>query len=223
MCIFIGGGMVNNSNSQCSTNYRCITCPNVPSLVNSWNTFNPILGGVDVVSYFTINSITPQTIYTNYEPLMGNSIFQSIYLGYTYYFNNQENLNLFNANPSNYIPQWGGYCAKGIALEYCLSNEKFTQLQKIIPNISNGYSWNSNCLGPTSSRDCWIIINGKLFLFYRNKARNIFMSNVIQNYNIGTYRWNNFIQIWKNNNVNPSIIMSTMSFPYQSGVNTTIY
>ena len=219
------GTVINNvnSNSECLNICKCNTCPNIPLLVNSWNPFNPILGGVDVVSYFTINTNTPQTIYTNYQPLMGTDAFQSTYMGYTYYFNNQDNLNLFNANPSKYIPQFGGYCAKSIALEYFLPNETFKQLQKKIPNLANGYPWNSNCLGATSSRNCWMIINGKLFLFYRNESRNFFMSNLVQNYNIASYRWNTFIQIWKKNNVDPAIIMSTASFPTQSGVKSSIY
>ena len=60
-------------------------------------------------------------------------------------------------------------------------------------------------------------------MFYSNKARNLFMSNLIQNYNLGQFRWNSFIKIWKQNNVNPSVIMSTYSFPTQSLIKSTIY
>ena len=218
-CINLGSTIFNGPICPLS----CNTIPNVPLLLNSWNPFNPILSGVDVVSYFQINAITPQTVYTNYQPLMGDSAFQTIYMGYTYYFSSQINLDLFLENPNNYVPQFGGWCAKGVALEYCLSQQQTNILKNKIPNIGNNYPWTSNCLGPTPSRDCWIIINNKLFMFYRNEARNIFISNLNQNYNLGQFRWNNFIKIWKQNNVNPSIIMSTYSFPTQSLIKKTIY
>jgi YHS domain-containing protein len=210
------------SQNVCSS-LKCSSCPTVPLLRNSWNPFNPILGGVDVVSYFKINEITPQTIYTNYQPLMGSEKFQVTYEGYTYFFYNDENLQLFVTNPNNYIPQFGGYCSFGITYEYCLSNSEFQKLKKSIPNLSNGYAWNANCLGPTSSRDCWIIIHGKLFLFYVNSVRSDFVSYIKQSYEMGSLRWNYFKKIWNKNNVELPVIRSTYSFPNQSNIKKTIY
>ena len=213
-----------SNNTSNNTTYPCCnSCPKVPLLRNSWNTFNPILGGVDVVSYFQINAITPQTVNTNYQPLMGDKRFQTTYRGYTYYFSDCINLQIFNKNPNKYIPQFGGYCSFGMAYEFCLPDKVYNILSKLLPNLSNGYVWSSRCLGPTASRDCWLIINDKLFLFYLNGARSSFVSNLKQSYLIAKLRWNAFKKIFKTKNVNPHVIRSTSSFPNQAdAVNQTL-
>lgn len=209
---------INNPTYPC-----CNSCPKVPLLRNSWNTFNPVLGGVDVVSYFQINEVTPQTVYTNYQPLMGNENFQTTYNGYTYYFSDEKNLKLFIKKPNKYLPQFGGYCAFGISHEFCLPDKVYKLLSKAIPNLSNGFVWNSKCLGPTSSRDCWLIINDKLYLFYLNGARSDFVNYFNQSYKIASLRWNTFKKIWKEKNVNPPVIYSTFSFQNQAdAVNQTL-
>ena len=58
------------------------------------------LQGYDPVAYFTQN-----------RPVQGNPQFQSTYNGVKYLFVSQEDKNTFDANPSKYEPQFGGYCA----------------------------------------------------------------------------------------------------------------
>lgn len=58
--------------------------------------------GYDPVAYFTEN-----------KPLKGTPQFQSNYNGATYYFASAEHKKLFDASPSKYEPQFGGYCAYG--------------------------------------------------------------------------------------------------------------
>ncbi|HSS99742.1 MAG TPA: YHS domain-containing (seleno)protein, partial [Terriglobales bacterium] len=58
------------------------------------------LKGYDPVAYFTEN-----------KPVMGNSQFVSTYNGARYQFASAANKSAFDANPSKYEPQFGGFCA----------------------------------------------------------------------------------------------------------------
>ena len=60
--------------------------------------------GYDVVSYF------------NGKPLEGKKEFSTTYDGAKFRFYNQENLERFMRNPSNYLPKYGGYCAYAVAV-----------------------------------------------------------------------------------------------------------
>ncbi len=57
------------------------------------------LDGWDPVSYF-------QT-----EPREGSSQFSYTYKGVVYYFASSKNKDAFKANPSKYLPEYGGWCA----------------------------------------------------------------------------------------------------------------
>ena len=65
--------------------------------------------GYDAVSYFTKGS-----------PTKGTNKFTSAYNGAIYQFSSASNRDLFKSNPSKYAPQYGGFCAMGVAL-----NKKF--------------------------------------------------------------------------------------------------
>ena len=65
--------------------------------------------GYDTVSYFT-----------ELSPVKGSNKFTSAYNGAIYQFSTAENRDLFKADPSKYAPQYGGYCAMGVAM-----NQKF--------------------------------------------------------------------------------------------------
>ena len=60
---------------------------------------NVAVGGYDAVSFF------------QGEGVRGSREFSSTYLGAEFRFSSAENLALFEANPSAYAPQYGGYCA----------------------------------------------------------------------------------------------------------------
>lgn len=64
-----------------------------------------ILKGYDSVAYFTKGM-----------PVEGDKRFAVQHDGATYYFASAENMKAFQANPSQYAPQYGGYCAMGAAL-----------------------------------------------------------------------------------------------------------
>jgi YHS domain-containing protein len=65
--------------------------------------------GYDSVSYFTKGA-----------PTKGSNEFTSAYNGAIYQFSTANNRDLFKSDPSKYAPQYGGYCAMGVAL-----NQKF--------------------------------------------------------------------------------------------------
>ena len=88
--------------------------------------------GYDTVAYFTES-----------KPVKGSDQFTTEWEGATWKFSSQENLDLFTADPDKYAPQYGGYCAYGVAQD---------SLVKIEP-------------------DLWTIVDGKLYLNY-NKNLN---------------------------------------------------
>ena len=83
--------------------------------------------GYDTVAYFTEG-----------KPLEGSEDFTSEWQGATWRFASQEHLDLFEADPEKYAPQYGGYCAYGVAQD---------GLVKIEPEL-------------------WTIVDGKLYLNY---------------------------------------------------------
>ncbi len=83
--------------------------------------------GYDLVEYFNNQAVPGVNKYTyNYK-------------GVNFRFSKLENLDKFRANPENYIPQYGGWCAYGMA--------------------TNGKRYGIN---PTA----YEVRDGKLFLFY---------------------------------------------------------
>ncbi|MAK92236.1 MAG: hypothetical protein CMI08_12495 [Oceanospirillaceae bacterium] len=61
--------------------------------------------GYDPVAYFTMN-----------KPIEGKAKYTATYDGAIYRFASAENRDLFKANTAKYAPQYGGYCAMGVAL-----------------------------------------------------------------------------------------------------------
>jgi YHS domain-containing protein len=60
--------------------------------------------GYDPVAYFTMN-----------KPVKGSPSFMAKHDGATYWFANTEDQQAFVAQPAKYVPQYGGYCAYGVA------------------------------------------------------------------------------------------------------------
>ena len=64
---------------------------------------HPALGGYCPVAYFKAD-----------HPLMGSAEFASVYEGKTYYLVNEGAKEMFEKNPSKYLPEYDGYCAYGM-------------------------------------------------------------------------------------------------------------
>lgn len=83
------------------------------------------LRGYDAVAYFRTG-----------KPTVGDARFTATFEGVRYHFASAENLRLFKGRPSAYAPQFGGFCAMGVALDKKLDGD---------PNV-------------------WKIVDGKLYL-----------------------------------------------------------
>jgi YHS domain-containing protein len=90
-----------------------------------------------------IKGYDPVAYFTDSKPVMGKDEFKIAHAGANWYFSSQKNLELFKANPSKYMPQYGGYCAFGLA---------------------GGYK------APISP-DAWTIVDDKLYLNYNKKIQ----------------------------------------------------
>lgn len=95
--------------------------------------------GYDPVAYFTMQ-----------RPVMGSDAFAHNWLGATWHFSKVEHRDLFVANPAKYAPQYGGYCAGGLAL------------------------------GHTAVVDpeAWHIVDGKLYLLYSKRVLKSWEKNI---------------------------------------------
>jgi len=62
------------------------------------------INGYDTVAYFTVG-----------KPVQGQDRYAVEWMGAKWKFASQANLDLFKANPDRYAPQYGGYCAYGVA------------------------------------------------------------------------------------------------------------
>jgi len=95
--------------------------------------------GYDTVAYFTLG-----------KPVKGNQNFKSDWSGAAWYFSSQEHKELFDADPVKYAPQYGGYCAYGIANDYVV---------KIEP-------------------EQWKIVDDKLYLNYDSNIQKRWLKNI---------------------------------------------
>lgn len=68
--------------------------------------------GYDTVAYFTQG-----------KPVMGDSAYATQWMGATWQFASQEHLSSFEENPERFAPQYGGYCAYGVAQGYLVKIE----------------------------------------------------------------------------------------------------
>jgi YHS domain-containing protein len=79
------------------------------------------IGGFDAVAYFT-----------EHKPIKGDPKYLATYRGAEWRFYNAANRDRFVANPEQFAPQYGGYCAWAVAQGYTASGDP--QLWKIVDN-----------------------------------------------------------------------------------------
>ena len=77
----------------------------LPAFANNDSNPGPlVLNGYDAVAY-----------QTEAAAKRGDSSYTANYQGWVYQFTSAENRDLFIENPSKYAPEYGGYCAYGMA------------------------------------------------------------------------------------------------------------
>lgn len=96
-----------------------------------------------------IHGYDPVAYFTKSKPVLGNEKFVYSWKGAKWYFESASHLEAFTRNPERYSPQFGGYCAYGMA---------------------NGYK------APTE-KDAWTIVNGKLYLNYNKEVQKMWNEN----------------------------------------------
>jgi YHS domain-containing protein len=111
--------------------------------------------GYDVVAYFT-----------DAKPVKGTPQIQSIYKGARYYFATKEHKQMFDADPTKYVPQFGGFCAYGVSKGYNV---------KIEP-------------------DAWQIVDGRLLLQYDKDVRDKFNEDVQGNLKKADANWPGLVE-----------------------------
>jgi YHS domain-containing protein len=92
------------------------------------------IGGYDPVAYFKES-----------KPVPGKKEISFLWKGETWYFASTENRNSFKKDPAKYEPQFGGFCAYGVAEGH---------KAKIDPQA-------------------WTIVDGKLYLNYNQDVRTL--------------------------------------------------
>ncbi len=97
------------------------------------------INGYDTVAYFTQS-----------QPVEGSSDFQHDWMGATWQFSSAENRDLFAANPEQYAPQFGGYCA------FAASNDA------LAPSIP----------------EAWTVHQGKLYLNFSLRVRDLWQMDI---------------------------------------------
>jgi YHS domain-containing protein len=93
-----------------------------------------IAKGYDVVAYF------------QGKALKGKKDFVHTYQNANYKFNTEENLNVFKANPAKYIPEYGGFCAWGIADKgerFDINPKSFLIQDEKLYLFYNKWGWNT--------------------------------------------------------------------------------
>lgn len=109
-----------------------------------------LLFGADVVAYFTQNRF-----------VQGSPEHRSEYESVDLYFSSPGNKARFDANPTAYLPQYGGYCANGIAF---------------------GIPWGGNA-------EDFIVHKGKLYIFGGQQSQKAFMQGLEKNLALADKYW----------------------------------
>eukprot|EP01038_Epipyxis_sp_PR26KG_P006836 gene6836-9358_t len=150
----------------------CTSCP-FSSTTACTSTSYPVMSGLDFVNYFTKYKLSKGKYNESETGVVGSSKYQVSYNGYAFYFESEENMLLFEAKPSLYVPQYGGFCSWGMTSEYCPE-----------------YAWSGDCLGPAGNAPYWTIQNEKLYFFLNDTPKGKFMdTNIPDTIENGDKRW----------------------------------
>jgi YHS domain-containing protein len=109
-----------------------------------------ILKGYDPVAYFVQK-----------KAVKGSPKYKTTYQGATYYFSSAADLAIFKKNPSKYVPEYGGFCANGMA------NRKAADID---PSV-------------------FFVLKGKLYVCASPDAEKEFQSNLQQNTKKADQNW----------------------------------
>ena len=75
------------------------------------------LVNVSGASKAALSGFDPVAFFTDSKPVNGSPFIAAEHQGATYFFVSEEHKKLFTNNPDKYAPQFGGFCAFGVALD----------------------------------------------------------------------------------------------------------
>ena len=75
----------------------------------------PELINVAGASGIALQAYDPVAFFTDNKPTQGDPSISKNYKGATYFFASKEHKRMFKAEPEKYVPEYGGYCAFGVA------------------------------------------------------------------------------------------------------------
>lgn len=113
-----------------------------------------------------IRGYDPVAYFTQSKPVRGSSAHSSTWNGATWRFASAENKAAFDANPSRYAPQYGGYCAWAVSRGYTASTDP----------------------------DAWRVVNGKLYLNYNKSVRATWAKDIPGNIAKANRNWPNVLK-----------------------------
>jgi YHS domain-containing protein len=113
------------------------------------------VGGYDAVAY-----------HTQAMPVQGSTEFTYQWKGAEWRFASRENLEAFRADPEAYAPQFGGYCAYGVARGYIVKGE---------PEV-------------------WKVVDGKLYLNYDERVQRSWETDIFGYIAEAGARWPDVLQ-----------------------------
>ena len=119
--------------------------------INKTNT-GLAIRGYDPVAYFTVQKPTP-----------GDFGITAVHDGAIYRFASEENKKAFVANPDKYLPQYGGFCAFGLA----------------------------NGVKVDADPELWTVADGKLYLNLAPKVQSLFSKDVADYIKSANTKWTN--------------------------------
>lgn len=61
-----------------------------------------------------MHGVDPVSMFDSEAPKIGDAVYTSEHDGVDYYFASEEAQQQFDADPANYLPQFGGFCAFGV-------------------------------------------------------------------------------------------------------------
>ena len=70
-------------------------------------------------SGIALDGYDPVAFFTDGKPMNGNPGISATHKGATYFFVSEEHRDLFEADPEQYLPQFGGYCASALRRTRC--------------------------------------------------------------------------------------------------------
>jgi len=151
--LVLGAGTTLAMKNQASTEYEqniLISQSEVKSNQVFYQQRGVAIKGTDTVAYFTEGKAVKGDKKYSYQ--WGNT---------TWWFQNEENRDLFAQNPEKYAPQFGGFCAWAVSQNYTASIDP----------------------------QAWKIVGGKLYLNYNKSVQRTWSQDIQGNITKGDRNW----------------------------------